>query len=100
MTEGVRGALRPAAMNALCKRSPERRVVSPRGCARQLRRVPVLANIAAVEDRGIPMSGKVDLAKSKATKSKLYVKPTLVKGPVLASITAIAKNISGVQKQP
>jgi hypothetical protein len=79
------------------QRSPERRSRPRVARARQLRGVAVFASIIAVKDRGTPMSDKVDVAKLKAIESKPYVKPTLVRGPVLASVTAVAKNISGVQ---
>ena len=46
------------------------------------------------------MLDKVDLSKLTAAKSKPYVKPTLIKGPVLGSVTALQKNISGVQSKP
>jgi hypothetical protein len=43
------------------------------------------------------MLDKVELSKLTAAKSKPYVKPTLVKGPVLGSVTALSKGISGFQ---
>jgi hypothetical protein len=46
------------------------------------------------------MLDNVELSKLTAAKSKAYVKPTLVKGPILASVTALSKNISGVQQNP
>jgi hypothetical protein len=43
------------------------------------------------------MSKQIDSAKLTTVDVKPYGKPTLVKGPVLGSVTALTKNISGFQ---
>jgi hypothetical protein len=44
------------------------------------------------------MSNKTDLTKPTIAEMKPYTKPILVKGPVLGSVTALSKNISGFQQ--
>jgi hypothetical protein len=45
---------------------------------------------------GVAMLQKSDGSKSLRPASKLYQKPTLVKGPVLTTVTALVKSVSGV----
>ena len=50
-----------------------------------------------VENRvGVAMLQKSDGSKSLRTASKPYQKPTLVKGPVLTTVTATVKSVSGL----
>lgn len=83
-----------------CAKITGMEIAARRRRTRQLQGVPVSASIAAMDDRGMLMSDKVEFATLKVAESKPYAKPTLVKGPVLASVTAMKQGISGVQQSP